>query len=285
MVIRNILFPVDFSSRSFAAAPFVYALAKVYDARVVLVHACEGGATPLPESAYVTGVCYEALESASRSQLREFADSELPKIDTLCVSSVGHPAGVILSEAAIYNADLVAMPTHGYGGFRRLLLGSVTARILRELRIPVWTAAHAPEPSHRAHPQPRRILAAVELGAESSRTTEFALHLGRDTGATVEVVHAVVAQEAVAPAAAGARLHDILDAAATAQAVELEHAPSTLDLMTGDPNPAFRLRDLALKRRADLMVIGRGAIQSRLDRFGAHAYEIVRESPCPVISV
>lgn len=32
------------------------------------------------------------------------------------------------------------------------------------------------------------------------------------------------------------------------------------------------------------MVIGRGAIQSPFDRFGAHSYEIVRESHCPVIS-
>jgi hypothetical protein len=58
-----------------------------------------------------------------------------------------------------------------------------------------------------------------------------------------------------------------------------------LSLTMDDPNPAIRLRDLALRRRTDLMIIGRGAIQSRFDRFGAHAYDIIRESPCPVISV
>jgi nucleotide-binding universal stress UspA family protein len=187
MLFRNILFPIDFSERSYAAAPFIHALARFYDSRVILVHVCETGTPPFPASAYVTGVCYEAIESDSRKRLRKFADSQLPKLDTLCVASVGHPAKVILSEAAIYSADLIAMPTHGYGGFRRLLLGSVTARILRELRVPVWTAAHAPEPSHRAHPQPRRILAAVDLGAESARITEFALRLGRDMNAEVEV--------------------------------------------------------------------------------------------------
>jgi nucleotide-binding universal stress UspA family protein len=231
----------------------------------------------------VTGVCYEAIESASRNQLRKFADSQLPKLDTLCLASVGHPAKVILSEAAIYSADLIAMPTHGYGGFRRLLLGSVTARILRELRVPVWTDAHAPEPSHRAHPQPRRILAAVDLGAESAHTTEFALQLGRDMNAEVEVVHAA-AEGVSAPREAGARLQNILERAASAQAVQLEQNPSTIDLIMGETDPAVRLRDLALRRRADLMVIGRGAIQSPFDRFGAHSYEIVRESPCPVIS-
>jgi len=276
MLIRNILFPIDFSDRSYAAAPFIHALAKFYDARVILVHAPEAGTPRFPESAYVTGVCYEAIESSSRNRLREFAASALPKLNTMCVASVGYPPGVIVSEAA--------MPTHGYGGFRQLLLGSVTARVLRELRIPVWTDAHTPEASHRAHPQPRRILAAVDLGAESSRATEFALQLGRDTGAEVEVVHAV-AEGVMVPTAAGARLQKILENAASAQALQIEQSTSGVDLIMGDPNPAARLRDLALRRRADLMVIGRGAIRGGLDRFGAHAYEIVRESPCPVISV
>ena len=284
MFIRNILFPIDFSDRSLAAAPFVYALAKFYDARVILVHACEAAMPGLPESAYITAVCYETVESDSRTRLRKFADSELPKLNTLCLASVGYPWRVIGSEAAVYGADLIAMPTHGYSGYHRLLLGSVTARVLRELRVPVWTDAHAPEPSHRAHPQPRRILAAVDLGAESSRTAEFALQLGRDTGAEVEIVHAAPEGVAIA-AAAGARLQAILENAASARAVQLEQNQSSIDLMMGDPNPAVRLRDLALRRRADLVVIGRGAIQSRRSRFGGHAYEIVRESPCPVISV
>jgi len=65
----------------------------------------------------------------------------------------------------------------------------------------------------------------------------------------------------------------------------VQQRPSTINLAMDDPNPAIRLRDLALQRRADLMVIGRGAIQRRLDQFGARAYDIVRESPRPVISV
>jgi len=284
MVIRNILFPIDFSDRSHAAAPFVYALAKFYNARVILVHACEAAMPGLPESAFITGVCYESVESDSRRRLQKFADSEFPKLNTLCLASVGYPPRVIASETAVYGPDLIAMPTHGYSGYRRLLLGSVTARVLRQLRIPVWTDAHVPEPFHRAHPQPRRILAAVDLGAESSRTAEFALQLGRDTGAEVEVVHAAPPGVTL-PAAAGARLQAILESAASARAVQLEQNPSNIDLMMGDDNPAVRLRDLALRRRTDLMVIGRGAIRSRLDRFAAHAYEIVRESPCPVISV
>ncbi|HVW07797.1 MAG TPA: universal stress protein [Bryobacteraceae bacterium] len=283
MVIRNILFPVDFSDRSRATAPFVYSIAKLYNARVILVHACEA-APALPEIAYASEPDYEELETVSRNRLRQFAASELPKLSTLCLVSFGHAGEVIRSAALAHRVDMIAMPTHGYGGFRRLLLGSVTAKVLRSVDIPVWTDAHAPEPSHRAHPQPRRILVAVDLRSGSNRITEYALELARDTGAEVEVVHATDEGLTVA-AAAGAQLQGILEGAALAQAVHVEQRPSMVDVLIGDPNPAIRLRDLALRRRADLMVIGRGAIRSRVDRFGAHAYDIVRESPCPVISI
>jgi nucleotide-binding universal stress UspA family protein len=283
MVIRNILFPIDFSDRSRATAPFVYTLGKVYDARIILVHAYES-VPPFPETAYAVEPDYEAMEAESRRRLRQFADSELPKLNTLCVVPFGSPAEVIRTEALAHRVDLIAMPTHGYGGFRRLLLGSVTARVLRDVDLPIWTDAHAPEPSHRAHPQPRRILAAVDLRSGSNRATEYALELARDTGAEVEVIHAA-AEGVTVPAAVGARLEGIVETAASAQALQVERRRSMVDVMTGDPNPAMRLRDLALRRRADLMVIGRGAIRNRVDRFGAHAYDIVRESPCPVISV
>ena len=46
--------------------------------------------------------------------------------------------------------DLIMMPTHGYGRFRALLLGSVTAKVLHDADCPVWTAVHREEVM--AHP-------------------------------------------------------------------------------------------------------------------------------------
>jgi nucleotide-binding universal stress UspA family protein len=50
-------------------------------------------------------------------------------------------------------------------------------------------------------------------------------------------------------------------------------------------NVAETLRKLALRARADLVVIGRGAIKTGLGRLYANSYDIIRESPCPVLSV
>jgi len=45
------------------------------------------------------------------------------------------------------------------------------------------------------------------------------------------------------------------------------------------------VRNIALKSRADLVVIGRGAIRTGLGRLNANSYDIIRDSPCPVLSV
>jgi nucleotide-binding universal stress UspA family protein len=41
----------------------------------------------------------------------------------------------------------------------------------------------------------------------------------------------------------------------------------------------------AICRKADLIIAGRGRANARLSRIWSHLYQIVRESPCPVLSI
>ena len=43
----------------------------------------------------------------------------------------------IIEYAKDHHVDLVAMSTHGYGGIKRRLLGSVTERVIRYSHAPV----------------------------------------------------------------------------------------------------------------------------------------------------
>jgi nucleotide-binding universal stress UspA family protein len=45
------------------------------------------------------------------------------------------------------------------------------------------------------------------------------------------------------------------------------------------------VREYALRTQADLVVIGRGHTQRALGRLRTHAYSILRNSPCPVLSI
>jgi nucleotide-binding universal stress UspA family protein len=49
--------------------------------------------------------------------------------------------------------------------------------------------------------------------------------------------------------------------------------------------PAKTVARVAAELNADLLVIGRGAEPGILGRLEADAYSIIRQSPCPVVSV
>jgi nucleotide-binding universal stress UspA family protein len=285
---QTILFPIDFSERSRAAAPFVLSMAQRYNAEVVALHALQ---PPPPlyagmNTVYPEVYDFESISADLSLELRKFTDSELPKVNVKCVAELGDPAVVITEYAEENNISLIAMPTHGYGAFRRALLGSVTAKVLHDAKIPVWTAAHAPEPSHRAHPQPRHILCAVTLRPESHQTLEFAIGLAGNANATVELVH-VAAEGEVEAFPAESRLQEILVEAARDKLVRIREettSPQVESTVNGG-SVADMVRREAVRKRADLVVIGRGAIQTGLGRLWNNAYAIVREAPCPVISV
>ena len=209
---------------------------------------------------------------------------------TTCAVLRGDPAAAIVDFAQANASDLIALPTHGYGLFRRTLLGSVTAKILHDASQPVWTSAHCCEPAHRAHPQPRRIIAAVDLAAdreaETERTVQTALVLAHDSGASVEILHvageaqisAEFRQRAMARAVANA-------ACSTALLVEQQESAGVPIEANGESVEAV-VRRVALLKKADLVVIGRGGVNRHLlERFRSHAYAVICESPCPVMSV
>jgi nucleotide-binding universal stress UspA family protein len=285
---EKILFPIDFSERSRAAAPFVLSMAQRYKAEVIALHALQ---PPPPlyagmNTIYPEVYDFESISADLSAALRKFTDSELPKVKVRCVVEPGDPAIVITEYAEENGISLIAMPTHGYGAFRRALLGSVTGKVLHDAKVPVWTAAHAPEPSHRAHPQPRHILCAVNLRSESRQTMEFAIGLAGDANATVELVH--VAEEGEVEAfPTESRLEEILVEAAGDKPVKIRETAiaAEVESAVNGGSVADMVRTEAVRKRADLVVIGRGSIQTGIGRFWNNAYAIVRESPCPVISV
>ncbi len=282
---QRILFPVDFSERSTAAAPFVHSLAARNLAELTLLHVIQ---PPTPmymgmDGIYATDCDIPGLKENLQSRLETFAAEQFPRMAVTSVVEYGDPAKTIADYAGEHGFGVIMMPTHGYGSFRRLLLGSITAKVLHDTQVPVWTDAHAPEPSHRAHPQPRRIVCGIDLKADSARILDFALQTAAATGAAVEVVHCVPEQHSKAEAVEQYnQIQEMLCEAADKQQVEAEADVNTV-LAGGDI--AKLLREVALRKRADLVVIGRGRIQEALGGLHSHVYSIVRESPCPVISI
>ena len=264
---QHILFPVDFSERSDAAAPFVLSMAQRNHARVTTIHVVQ----PAPpiygamNSVYPDTIDYAEIQNILGKRLREFAEKELPKVETVAVVEVGDPAAVITEYANANQVDLIAMPTHGYGAFRRMLLGSVTAKVLHDATVPVWTAAHAPEPTHRAHPLPRHIVVALDLRPESRVTMARALELAQNSGADLEILHVAPEGETV-PEAAERRVQDVVTEVAREQVVKVhqETGGEPDVILTGGSVASYwrPTRDNCLGRisRDRLLVVARDTI-------------------------
>jgi len=136
--IGRILVPLDGSELAEAILEPVSALARASDATLVLAHVIAssllpGGTLPLGpvDTARVRTQAEAYLEGAAE-RVRAAglqADVHLVERET--------PAAAIPEMADEVGADLIALATHGYGGLRRMVLGSVADKVLRASRRPL----------------------------------------------------------------------------------------------------------------------------------------------------
>jgi nucleotide-binding universal stress UspA family protein len=273
-LINKILFPVDFSDSCVSVARYVEAFAGQFEAEVLLLHVVGpgDGELTLPEE----------LLTRRQAQLNAFLADELKYFSTqrFCVTG-DEPAPEIVDAALRWRPDLVMMPTHGLGVFQRFLFGSVTATLLRDLDCRVWTSVHSEIALPLEDIHCRRILCALDLTERSQRVLAWATSLAAEYKAVLGIVHAT-AEMPLAVTAVGLQ-KDLTQSVSTQAKKEIEGLQQTAGtaarvfIESGDPATviAAAVKDFA----ADLLIIGRH------EGGPGDAYAILRDSPCPVISV
>jgi nucleotide-binding universal stress UspA family protein len=225
-----------------------------------------------------------------RSDLQDRLDGVLVKefahLPVQRIAELGDPAEVITQFAHSEGVDLIMMPTHGYGPFRRLLLGSVTAKVLHDAQCPVWTGAHMEKPPMQQHLAWRSVLCAVDGTPKSTPVMEWAAQFSKEAGAALRLVHAVPGTEAWPERHFDVEFENDLRKTARERIESLQRSvgiKAPLCIATGEV--AETARDEARRHGADLIVIGRGVLDETLGRLRTHAYGIIRQAPCPVVSV
>jgi len=284
---KHILFPVDLSEQCAKIAPFVQAWAAHFSARVTLLNVLEMPPAYYAEStAFVGLVDIEAVLEERRRCLESFAPEAFRNPEDQRIATMGVTAMTILDFVQREGVDLIMMPTHGYGPFRRFLLGSVAAKVLHDTGCPVWTSVHVEQPSSVwSPPDCRRILCAVDLTAKSVGLIQWAKGLADSYGATLRLVHAVEGWPEASPTAAADKFRAfVFDYASQEIASLQQQAGTNLEVQVCGGKVASVVHAAAVDFNADLVVIGRGVLQQRLGRLRTYAYEIIRESPCPVLS-
>jgi nucleotide-binding universal stress UspA family protein len=284
-----ILFPVDFSGQCSAVAPAVKAMANRFGSEIVVLHVID--LPPAwygsPEaSAWAALINADQLRLQGRYALESFIAREFAGMPVTAQLAEGDAARQIVEYAGDDRPGLIMMPTSGRGPFRALLLGSVTAKVLHDVHCPVWTGVHAAEII--AHPPDRwtRMLCAVEGGPQDLDVLRWAARFSREQGMELRLVHAVRGAEGALGQDNEPGKYDLLFEMAREQIAELQREAGTDFETCFLPGRAGRVvRQAATGHEADLVVIGRGVIQRPLGRLRSNSYSIIREAPCPVISV
>lgn len=293
-MITHVLAPVDFSRRCAAAAPFAVALADRFQAKLTFAYVIPG--LPYqgtdeetfygPRGELISG---RELDRYYRTRLDQFVEQATSGADADRILLKGDVTQRLEEYAREAGVDLVVIPTHGYGPFRHMLIGSVASRILHDLACPIFTGAHVPE----LPGIPRgfkRVTCALDLGPQSETVLRWACSFSRAWEARLTVVHAApqVGFEVDRQHFVAGDWHDALVGAGQEKIERLlEQANCHAQVRVESGHPVHSVVTVAAEERADVLIIGRGRSSQALagSRLPTHAYGIIRSSNCPVISI
>ncbi len=287
---KKIVFPTDYSEASAATAPFVKAMAEKCGAELAVLHTLP--LYPMPEAAgdFLGAVPMMPMPAEMRKgeeeRLAFFCAKHFAGMDVVQALADGEAGTEIEEYAGKAGADLVMMPTHGAGVVRRLLLGSVTAKVLHDVGCAVWTGVPAHYPEEAGEQGYRSIVCALAGSEEEDEAVaRVAGELARAFQARLSLVH-VVEPPQVTWDFDFSPYRDKLMADAEERLLALD---KKLGLEAGvrvecDMVPRG-IHAVCVDEKAELLVVGRGHARAGVGRIWSQLYETIREAPCPVLSV
>jgi nucleotide-binding universal stress UspA family protein len=189
MTFKKILCPTDFSPGSQHAMRVAVRVATDDGAELVLAHVWHtplfafGGADPFPA---------EAIQQLVKEKERGLAaaTSDAVKLGALRASSLfltGAPWDQLVETLRGDDAfDLVVMGSHGRTGITRVLLGSVTEKVVRHAPCSVLAVRGRSDATSFAH-----VLCPIDFSDSSRHAVERAAQLAAPTGAGITLLHVV----------------------------------------------------------------------------------------------
>ena len=298
--LRTVMVPLDGSPLSERALPVAAFVARHEGATLHLVTVKPPVSTvPGRPGAFLNGATPEhALAEGLSAYLEEQADSVRDAgqpVAVTCTVLDGWIAGALADYSRDHDIDLIVMATHGWGGLKRMWLGSVTDELVRLSRCPALLLRPASgPPAIGIH----RVLVALESTEGAEAILEPALALGTLVQGThytllqvIEPQIPLVLRMAGIPARTGAawarEVRDIAAGHLEHLAQRLRHRGIVADarVLTGR-GTGEQILNFARRAGCDLIVVGtRGA--GGVDRlvFGSVADKVLRGASQMVLVV
>jgi nucleotide-binding universal stress UspA family protein len=290
--IKFILCPLDFSEFSIRAYRHALSLSEHYRAKLVAQHVVEIWRHPSVSFAATANLYDEycqALRGSGREQLQEFVKKHTyNEIQSELVVNEGSAADLILSFAQERKIDLIVMGTHGLRGFDRLMLGSVTDRVMRAASCPVLAVREPPhdivaagQERHNPH-RLNRILACADFSEDSGLALNYAFSAAAEYDAELTLLHvlekvpsAAKTEEAIAEATE--QLNKLIPP-------ERRNTPK-IKTAVCIGKPYQKIVQFAQEQQIELLTMGvRGRGVLDLAVFGSTTYRVMQLGPCPVLT-
>lgn len=295
--IKRILCPIDFSEFSQRAVDHAIAIARWYESTITLLHV-----RPLVPIAPAAPEMMPAvaLTAEDRDELITALGRYVPADAGVAIEGdvvEGHAAIEILERAKTLPSDLVILGTHGRSGFERLLLGSVTERVLRKAPCPVLSVPRQADDGAPVGPLFKRILCPVDFSDCSMRALDYALSMAQEADACLTVLHVLDLEGAISelwrdrltPPALSKELETLENEKRDRLARAVPAGVSSfceVETIMARGTPYREVLRVASEKQSELIVMGvHGRRAADLLFFGSTTNHVVRQAPCPVLTI
>jgi nucleotide-binding universal stress UspA family protein len=284
MAIKRILCPTDLSTESDEALRYALALARAYEAKLIVFHCL----LSTPGTAAVEDEARALLE---QSLLTRFEPAEVEKLQWEgIVAQCEDPGRAIAEQAAEHRVDLIVMRSRRRP-HRAALLGSTAESVCRSAPCPVLVT-HADErdwvgPARQIDLQ--RVLVAYDFSDHSELALNCALTLSQEYQSELHLLHVLPRFTLDEPEISWYPLGNegpYHKAARRLQkTVPLEaHLWCQVKHAVSEGQPYREILNYAERNKIDLICIGaHGAGFGMRALFGSNVDRVLRQAPCPVL--
>jgi nucleotide-binding universal stress UspA family protein len=194
----------------------------------------------------------------------------------------GDPAEALLGHLAASDRTLVCMSSHGHGGIRRRLIGSVAEQLIRRAPTPVIVTGSQVAQANVG--VPRTVLAGITISPRQPKLVQLLAEWAPLLGAGLELAHIRLpsAAELYVTRTTGRLPPDRPDLDQLAEALRADGVAATPHLLPGS-DPVSALQTLAHRLPAPVLL----AVDSHHTGERVHhdvAYQLIRESRWPVLA-
>jgi nucleotide-binding universal stress UspA family protein len=273
--ITHILTPVDFSETSMQALDHAIFMAKIFKAKLSMVHVME----PLRYVDEFTGMAVldTTIDKAIAKKFDELANVVHLNHGILKPTTIleeGNISDTIVETAENIGADIIVMGTHGTSGWAEFFVGSNAYKVVTQSSCPVLSVQHhAPKNGFRT------IVLPIDDSLPSRQKVIHAAEFAKHYGAIIHVIGLITVDEPEIHKKFDIMMNQVNDY------LKKHDVPFENNIITGS-NIAKMAMKYASDIEADLLMIMTEQEESITGFIvGPYAQQVVNHSSIPVLSI